>query len=66
MNNMAIALEIMAKGMGGIFVAIFGDHAGSDRFGKDYWWQEGRIETAFRKISVKRRRCRECGAFFSF
>ena len=23
MNNMAIALEIMAKGMGGIFVAIF-------------------------------------------
>ena len=24
MNNMASALEIMAKGMGGIFVAIFG------------------------------------------
>ena len=23
MNNMAIALEIMAKGMGGIFFAIF-------------------------------------------
>lgn len=23
MNNMAIALEIMAKGMGGIFAAIF-------------------------------------------
>ena len=23
MNHMAIALEIMAKGMGGIFVAIF-------------------------------------------
>ena len=66
MNNMAIALEIMAKGMGGIFVAIFVIMLAVIVLGKITGGKKDESETAFRKISVKRRRCRECGAFFSF